>query len=395
MSPRASSTLRPFLLGALALSAAACGGEEETPEPIVRSVRYVVVGRDDGASQRTFSGAVRAGSSSRLSFRVPGRVREVSVAVGDRVEPGDPIARLDPTDFQIQLQEARASAAQARAQARQAEPAYRRVRALYENQNASRSDLDDARAARDSAQSALAALGSTVRRLQNQLEYATLTAPAAGTISRVEVEANENVAAGQVVAELQVGEQLEVTLDVPESRVNDIARGDAASVRIDALQGLEVEGTVYEVGVPREGAAVFPVTVRLAEGEERIRAGMAAEVTFRFEALPDAPRHHLPPAAVGEDRDGRFVYVVERTEGERGVVHRRAVEVGEIGEAGLAIEAGVEDGELVVTAGVSRIHDGLEVRVPPREGDEGGEGGEERDEASADSDESSADEAPE
>ena len=344
----------------------ACGGDEEqAPEPVIRAVRYVVLQSDDGARERSFSGVIRAGSQSRLSFQVPGRITELPVKVGDSVTRGQRIAAVDPTDIQLQLQEARASAGQARAAAQGAVATYDRVRALYENQNASRQDLDNARAQRDGAQSAAAAASQGVRQLQRQLEYATLTAPADGTISAVNAEANEVVAAGQVVAILQVGEQLEVAIDVPESHINHIERGDEVSVAIDALRGRALSGSVYEVGVPGQGSTVFPVTIRLGDDVgDAVRSGMAAEVTFHFEVSSEsAAEHVVPTTAVGEDREGRFVFVVEG-EGDTGTVRRVPVEVGEIGTNGIEILDGLEDGQRVVTAGVSRIRDGLEVRVP-------------------------------
>lgn len=352
-----------------ALLAAACGDEPEAKPPIIRPVRYAVVKSDDGARQRTFSGTVRAGNQTRMSFQVPGRVNQVAVKVGDRVTKNQMVARLDPTDFDLQLREARASAAQAQAQARSALAGYDRVRKLYENQNASRQDLDNARAQRDTSRSAASAASQAVRRLGRQLEYAKLTAPAGGTISDVLIEANEVVGAGQVVAVLQVGEQLEVAVEVPESAINRIRRGDSVSVGLDAVDA-PVQGTVYEVGVPANGGAAFPVTVRLGESTpDKVRAGMAAVVNFAFkQSKEQASRRLLPATAVGEDRVGRFVYVVEDSGDGFGKVKRTAVEVGDLVDQRIELLSGVADGQMVVTAGVSRIRDGLKVKVPPVEG---------------------------
>lgn len=348
-----------------------CGGDEEGPtEPVIRAVRYVQVADGSGPLARSFSGAVRAGNQSRLSFQVNGRIQELLVKVGDQVTNGQRIAALDPTDFELQLSEARASAAQARAQAVSASANYERTRGLYESNNASRSDLDNARAGRDSAQSASAAAGQAVRRLQRQLEYATLSAPGEGRISDVTVEASEVVAAGQVVAVLQVGEQLEVAVDVPESAVNRIEQGGSATIRVSALGERDLGGTIYEVGTPTQGATVFPVTVRLSEVDEELRAGMAATVTFELSDVEEEAVLRVPPTAVGEDREGRFVYLIETTDDERGILHRTPVEVGGIESAGIEIRSGISPGDLVVTAGVARVSDGLEVRVPPLEGAE-------------------------
>ncbi|MEO1172971.1 MAG: efflux RND transporter periplasmic adaptor subunit [Myxococcota bacterium] len=339
-----------------------CSQQKEVPEPIIRSVRYVVAEDAAAATDRTFSGQVQASNQSRLSFQVSGRAQRVAVKVGDRVKAGATIAVLDPTDFELQLSEARASLTQARAQARSAESSYKRIRALYENKNASVQDLDNARAQRDSAQAMASASSQTVRRLQRQLEYATLTARADGIIREVNVETNEVISAGQPVALLQAGEQLEVSIFIPETYVNRVKRGMTVSC---VVQGKTIEGTVTEIGVPGASSAAYPVAVGLAASDKAIEAGMAAEVTFRLEA--DSDREgvvRVPTTAVGEDRNGRFVYIVEPKGEGLGTVKRTSVQTGAIETGGIDITEGVADGQLVVTAGVSRIIDGLEVKVP-------------------------------
>ena len=347
-----------------------CTGDKAEPEPLLRTVRYVVAESEDGARRRTFSGRVQASDQARLSFQVSGRVRSVHVKMGDRVREGQLIATLDPTDFRIQLQEARASLSQARAQARNAESSYRRVRALYENKNASVQDLDTARAQKDSALSVVSAASQSVRRLQRQLEYATLTARSNGIIRAIDVEKNEVVPAGQPVALLQAGEQLEVSLSIPETYVNRIKRGMEVTCVINTLS-VQIPGHVTEIGVPGVTSAAFPVRVELRDTEARAEAGMAADVVFSFS--PDPRRRgvfRVPTSAVGEDRQGRFVYIVEQHEAvdthQQGLVRRRAVQTGEIETDGIDIVGGLEGGEKVVTAGVSRIYDGLRVRVPER-----------------------------
>ena len=118
---------------------------------------------------------------------------------------------------------------------------------------------------------------------------------------------------------------------------------------------------VTEVGVAVTGAAsTFQVTVRLDESDPGIRSGMAAEVTFRVQSAA-GEIIIVPGVAVGEDDRGRFVYVVERGDGGSAVVRRRSVEVGRLVE-GIEIVNGLEPGELIVTAGVRRLSEGMVVR---------------------------------
>jgi multidrug efflux system membrane fusion protein len=355
----------PAILSLCAVTS--CSGKDEAPpEPMLRSVRYTVVEGADASRKRTFSGVIRAGDQSSLSFQVPGRVDAVGVKVGDKVKKGQLIASLDPADARLALQQAQATLAQIKAQARSAQAGYERVRRLYTNRNASQQDLDNARAQNDGAQSQVAAATQAVMQARRQKEYCKLTAPDAGTIRSLSVEKNEIVGPGQPVAELQLGEHLEVALDVPEVYINDVRREDAVTITVTAANTTTLTGTVFEVGIPLAGGGSFPVSVRLAAGAAGVRSGMAAEVTFELEHEqeegPQAIR--IPLTAVGEDRNGRFVFIIEDEKEQTGKVARHTVTVGTIEGDRLQILSGLDAGAKVVTAGVSRIQDGLRVRVP-------------------------------
>ena len=348
---------------------AGCGGEVEAAKPIIRPVRSQEVVSTGAKRQRSFTGTARAGVESRLSFRIPGTVQSVSVVVGDTVKGGREIARLDATDLRLSLQEAEAALSQAQAAARKADADYDRVRGLYENQNASKSDLDAARAQAESNRAQVAAAQQRRELARRQLGYARLTAPVDGAIASVLVEANENVGSGTAVALLTSGARPEVEVAMPGVLISEVHEGDVAEVTFDALPGAGYPAVVTEVGVAATGAgATYPVTVRLTADDSSVRSGLAATVTFRFETGDGEEKIFVPPVAVGEDRDGRFVYVLEATgAGEDGddlaVARRRPVEIGDLTPEGIEIKDGLADGELLVTAGVRRIEDGQQVKL--------------------------------
>jgi multidrug efflux system membrane fusion protein len=369
MSARSAARGIPALFAALlSLTWAACRDGEEELAPVVRPVRTIQVFSSGASRVRRFSGVASSDVESRLSFRVPGTVRRVAVVVGDSVHDGQLIAELDPTDYQLELERARASLRQAEAEARNAESNYERVRRLWENNNAALSDLENARAGSESAEAAVQSLQNQVSLAVQQLGYTRLTAPAAGAIADVPVEVNENVQAGQQVALLTAGATPNVDVAIPEVLIGGVHQGESVSIVFDAIPGRTFGGRVIEVGVAamNRGAA-FPVTVRLDTSDQEIRSGMAAEVSFTFAATGHAERIEVPPIAVSEDTDGRFVFVVEPVEGGFGNAHRRGVEVGELTTQGLEITSGLTDGDLVVIAGVSQIEDGQRVRLLARE----------------------------
>jgi RND family efflux transporter MFP subunit len=359
----ASSLILVLLTVSLIL--ASCGKDEEQLETI-RPVRYTQVFSTGGSRVRTFSGVARSGQESRLSFRVPGIVRRVAVALGDKVGRGDLIAQLDPSDYELRVEQTEARLTNAQAQARNAAASYERVRSLYENNSASRTDFDTARAANESATAGAQAAEKELELARLQLGYARLTAPTDGDIASVEVEVNENVQVGQTVVVLSAGSDIEVKVSMPEILISQVTEGEKVIVSFDAIPGRDFDGSITEVGIASTGmVTTFPVTVLLGESSPDTRAGMAAVVSFVFESADQRERYVIPSVAVGEDREGRFVYVVEPIAEEpgHGIIHRRPVTVGELTGDGLEIFEGLSDGDLVVTAGVSRITDGQKVQI--------------------------------
>lgn len=357
-----------LVLGAL-LVPIACGETPETTE-VLRPVRTQQVFAAGSGRARSFTGTARSSAETRLSFRVPGTIIELPVVVGDSVEPGDLIARLDAEDFRLQLREAEAGLAQANAQAQNAQSTYERTRDLYESGNASRADLDAALAGFQSTEATVRAANQRVQLARQQLDYAVLRAPSSGATAAVFVEVNENVQAGQPIVLLASGGSIEVVIAVPEVLIARVSEGDSASVVFDAIPAERFSARVSEVGVAAVGTATtYPVSLILDEAPEDVRSGMAAAVSLTFPAEHPGTAFLVPSVAVAEDRDGRYLYVVEPDpeDAEAAVVQRRDVTVGELTAEGLEVLDGLGDGDVVVVAGVSRLADGVRVRADGRE----------------------------
>ena len=364
----------PYAFAALLLLIAAatvgCGGDQQAEaDVVIRPVRYAQVFAAGSERARTFTGTAQAASEQNLSFRVAGTVQQVRADVGDQVRRGQTLAWLDPSDYQLQRQQSEAALAQARAQSRNAQATYERTLALYENQNASRSDLDAARAAYESADAAVASSETALSLAGQQVNYTRLYAPVNGIIARVDIEANETIGAGQSVLVINSEGRPEVQVAVPEAFIGGIRSGRSVEVTFDAVPGASFAATVAEVGVTTMGSGTFTVTVRLDEDTERVRPGMAAEVAFSIQGSSSGSNDSVivPSQAVGQDQDGRFVFVINRTEGDLATVERRVVEVGPLTAEGIEITSGLQDGDYVATAGLRTLTGGQQVKLLDQE----------------------------
>jgi len=353
-----------FLIG---MGLVGCSGETVEEVGHLRPVRVQKVVRVEQEVSRIFSGYALASVESKLSFKVPGTLKEVAVKVGDTLAEGDLVASLDDRDYRLRVQEAEAGLEQARAQARNAALSYERAGRLWENDNISKSDLDRARAAWESVTAQVTSIEKKRELAMRQLGYTRLESPFAGSVMLVLADENENTGAGTPVAVLASGQRSEVHVDIPEVMISAIRTGQTAEVRFAAVPGKQFNATAYEVGSSATGfAATYPVTLRLSEEATEVLPGMAAEVTFRFNG-GSGERFLVPSHVVGADSSGAYLFTAEPDGQGEATIRRRSVEVGALTEGGLEVLSGVAGEEWVVTAGMSRLDEGMRVLFKEQE----------------------------
>ncbi len=358
-------TYKKFILFLLLLTILSACGEDQTldqAEQALRSVKTETIGSSQTGITRTFSGSAKANQRSNLSFRVAGNMQSLKVEVGDRLQPGDVIATLDPFEYQLQAQQALANLTEAQATLRNAKANFERTKGLYENNNISRNELDSARANAESSSAQVRAANKVLELARLNESYTKLKAVETCSVANTLAEVNEQVSAGQTIIEVTCGEGLDVELVVPESIIALLQRGMNANITFSALPDKQFAGKVTEVGVASSAGTTYPVTIALTETSDGLRPGLAAQVSFTFEKAENQRNFIVPAVAVGNDVLGKYVYLVEETAKENvGVIKRQTVTTGELTTSGLEIIEGVKEGDRVVTAGVNIVREGLEV----------------------------------
>lgn len=354
--------------------------------PTVRVAVARAASRAGGGSVLDASGYVTARRQATVSAKITGKVTEVLIEEGMRVEEGAVLARLDDTEAKAQLALSRAQLAAARsqlaeirAQLAQAERDYARQAELLRRQLVSVQSMDAALAQRDTLRARLASAEEQIRVAQRsvavaevQLDNTVIRAPFSGVVIAKSAQPGEMISpisAGGGFTRTGIGTivdmgSLEIQVDVNEAFINRVAPRQPVEATLNAYPDWKIPGSVIAI-IPTADRSKATVKVRIAirTRDARIVPDMGARVAFLESeatgraAAPD-PGVLVPTEAVRPDGDGGVVFVVV---GDK--VERRAVPLGRSAGGDRLVPSGVREGERVVLSPPGSLEDGAAVKV--------------------------------
>lgn len=342
---------------ALALALSACNPPTIAKRPPL-PVRIVVAQESDHAQKIELTGEIAARVSSNLSFRISGRVIERDVDVGQHVEAGEVLARLDPASAQTEVDSAQAAVQSAEATLKQASANFDRQKQLFDSGFATRSTFDAAQQNQLTARGALDAAKAQVGTASDALTYATLKAQRPGVVTARSIEVGQVALAAQTAFTVAEDGPRDAVFNVFESIF--FARPAAGGVQISLVADPSVAaiGRVREVS-PTVNASTGTVTVKvgLDEGADKMPLGAAVIGRGGF-----APRKvvSLPWTAVASDAGRLAVWVVDP---QSQAVSLKRVTAESFENETLLVADGLSGGERVVTAGGKFLYPG-EVVAP-------------------------------
>ena len=419
---------RKPLIGLIAITGLAVAGaamlmsfgstaEQAKPiRPPIRPVKTMILSKSALIETRSFPGVVRTESETDLSFRVDGPLIEYDIRIGQRVEKGDVIARIDPRDFEIRVMRLKAALAEAQANLKamkvgaraediavlesklvaahsklnEAKKDFDRHKSLLDRHVISRSKYDQAEVAYDAARTNVQALNQELKKArsgariedieaaeagiktlladlkaaENALEDTRLMAPFNGYINQKFVENFESVKNGDPIVSLLDFSSVEVRTAIPEELV--VRRDAFTSVycTLDAYPGRRIDATLKEVGLKTDSAnQSYPMTVTLQIPEDIVVGpGMAATVNIALDN-PEKPADGilLPTDAVFADPQGNSC--VWKIDPKTMRVVKTPVTIGELNGDSVSVLTGLDSGERIVTAGARFLRDNQQVRI--------------------------------
>ncbi|WP_069961632.1 efflux RND transporter periplasmic adaptor subunit [Lacunisphaera limnophila] len=384
--PAAPRRILPLVLAAILLLlalAAAWWFARPQPPALRTAVARAVSATGAERTVLNASGYVTARREATVSSKVTGKVMEILIEEGVRVDAGQILARLDDTNVRgnLELAQAQLAAAQSaleetKVRVIEAERDLRRLATLLQGTVASQADFDRAETAALAARARLAQQATTVTVAertvaiwQQQLDDTIIRAPFAGIVT------SKNAQPGEMISPMSSGgftrtgictvvdmDSREIEIDVNESYINRVAPGQGVEATLDAYAGWKIPCKVIAI-IPTADRQKSTVRVRVGfdQLDPRILPQMAVKVAFRDSGAAPAAnpaRLVLVPKAAVQNRDGRDVVFVVTG----GRAERRAVTVVGTQDAETTLSAGVADGETVALDAPTELTDGASVR---------------------------------
>ncbi|SDW54388.1 efflux RND transporter periplasmic adaptor subunit [Thiocapsa roseopersicina] len=347
------------ILAAAFMAATLAGCQENVPPTAQpRPVRTVTVEHGAEGETVSLSGQVQAKDHVGLAFRLDGHMTERPVNVGDVLEAGQVVARLDPRIEENTLRSAQANLASAEALLTETRLTFERHEKLLKTGATSRDAYDKALQAMLGAQGQVDSARAQVGIAQENLGYTVLSADAPGQVTAVGAEPGEVVRAGQTIVALARQGGRDAVFDVPERLIRTGPRDPVVDITLNDDPEVKATGRVREQAPQANPATrTFEVKVGLIDPPEAMQLGSTVTGRIRLTAPPGV---EVPASALTESEAGPAVWVVDPHERS---VSLRPVKVLRYDVASVVVSEGLERGDVVVTAGVHVLHPGQKVSL--------------------------------
>ncbi|PDS78408.1 efflux RND transporter periplasmic adaptor subunit [Rhizobium sp. L18] len=362
LSHRMPSVARLVFVGAIGIGVSACSEEKAEVKQVIRPVKVVEIAKAGDTRKLDHSGSVKARTEMNLGFRVAGKITERLVDIGDRVMPGDVLARVDATDYQLAVKTAEANLAAAERSVETADLANKRAEQLFDKSVAPKSQLEQAALSHDQAISQRDAALSALDQAKNQVSYTELKAGQNGIVTSINADTGQVVGSGTAVVTVAVDGEKEVQIAIPENDIAEFKPGKTVKTSFWADKKLLLDGKVREVsGSADQQSRTFAVRVSLPN-DPRVLLGMTATI----EADVDNGNSYvsIPLSALAEKDGKQMVWTVDR---DTATVHGRDIQVADFTGDGVHVTEGLDTGDLVVAAGTQFMTENLKVKVPDQQ----------------------------
>ena len=302
------------------------------------------------------NGIVKAWQEAEISPEVSGKVKTIHAEVGDYLESGDPIIKLDDELLKLKVRKARALVTQLEGHYLTSTRDIARKEALFQDGVISELDLDLAKAKEKADRGLLEGAQVSLKIAQRDLRESTIRSPIKGTLAERLVDIGTTVSPQMEVASVVDASKVRIRIGVSEKEIHKIKKGQGVKVHLDAFPQEEYQGTVFSVGTKaNENSLTFPVEVETINNREpKLKPGMVARL--KIQTGNHSQVVVIPQEFILNEEGNLFVFVILD-----GVAHKAKINTGPIINSEVIVEEGLSPGDLMITVGSHTVSEGTKV----------------------------------
>lgn len=360
--PRKARSVGLSLTIALGLLAAGCDEAEKPPAQTDRIVRAMTVTATEQLPAMSFAGRIEPENEPSLSFRINGRISERGARIGDKLQAGDVVARLDPENEYNAVRSRRAALAAAESAFRKAEAHLQRQQHLLVRDVVSQAIVDEAEQRRRAAAAQVEAAKAHLKSAEHVLSFTTLRADGPGVVTATGAEPGEVVAPGRMIVRLAREGGRDAVLELPLDVVRNYADAEFV-IALPTDSSVRATGRIREISPQADPVTrLFRVRVGIADSPPAFRIGTSVTGSLRREAAGSVT---IPGSALIKSEKKPTVWIIDP---KTRTISQRVLEVQSTDPIEVSVSHGLQPGDTVVTAGANSLRQGERVRLIGAEG---------------------------
>ena len=301
--------------------------------------------------EKSFTGKLQSSETAGVAFRVPGTIQNMMVSVGDSVKKGQPLAQLDPHDYQVALEELQARSLEAKSAHKLAKAELARVKQAIDDNAIADVNLDRAISGYERSEAAVKVVEQNIRRAKDSIRYTQLLAPFDGVVAASNFDQFEQVLPGISVFTIHNPDQLEVKIQVPENLIHEFQPNQTAGINWYGSEE-KLIGYATEIATsPHPIKQTYAVTYHLESRDKSVLPGKAVTLTTQL----GEPTNNfcLPYSAIVNPSGIEQVFTIQNEQ-----AHGVTVDVVSMSQNTVCVESLLNDGDLVVVSGAQYVMEG-------------------------------------
>lgn len=326
--------------------------------PDTISVKVMKVRSKDFIQTLKATGTLYARKQATVRTKVAGEIQQIYVNIGDHVQKGELLMKIQPTDFKLKLQQAKAALTHAKATLHNSRIEMNRMKGLFEAGSATEQNKDQAVTAFEQAKATYQMKLAAKNIARQQLDYTTIQAPFSGIITKRSFKKGDYASTAQPAMQITNLSVMEAKINLPAQYAGNVQKGISVTLHFHS-QFRAVTGKVTAVNPKIDtDSRTFLVKVTVKNSDQALPDGLFFKADFHLPELQN--KAAVPAKAIQKDRGEDILWVIKH-----GKAHRQIVDKGPKNGHWVMIRQGITIGATVAVDGVSSLIDGYPVTTAP------------------------------